>query len=116
MLNLQAELDDIQKHVRTVETSISAQDTTPATHQLIKDLQQSHARTMDQVEQLYASLNVPDDFPELRELPLPFIRTLIMARDLKINIRKRAIGSFFEWDKLDRAAGGRDQPLGTLTA
>ncbi|KAI0706515.1 hypothetical protein C8Q76DRAFT_629740 [Earliella scabrosa] len=113
VLNLQAELDDIQKHVRTVEASISTQDANQAAHRLIKDLQQSHARTMDQVEQLYASLNVPDDFPELRELPLPFIRTLIMARDLKINIRKRAIGSFFEWDKLDRAAGGRDQPLGT---
>ncbi|KAI6003806.1 hypothetical protein EDD15DRAFT_2360083 [Pisolithus albus] len=36
-----------------------------------------------------------------------------MARDLKINIRKRAIGSFFEWDKLDRAVGGKDKPLGT---
>ncbi|KIK20357.1 hypothetical protein PISMIDRAFT_105942 [Pisolithus microcarpus 441] len=36
-----------------------------------------------------------------------------MARDLKINIRKRAIGSFFEWDKLDWAAGGKDKSLGT---
>jgi hypothetical protein len=37
-----------------------------------------------------------------------------MARDLKINIRKRAIGSFFEWDKLDRAAGGCEEVLGKL--
>ncbi|KAG2104683.1 uncharacterized protein F5147DRAFT_746521 [Suillus discolor] len=36
-----------------------------------------------------------------------------MARDLKINIRKRTIGSFFEWDKLDRAVGGAQQALGT---
>ncbi|TFK61292.1 hypothetical protein BDN72DRAFT_863712 [Pluteus cervinus] len=35
------------------------------------------------------------------------------ARDLKINIRKRAIGSFFEWDKLDQANGGKNQALGT---
>lgn len=33
-------------------------------------------------------------------------------RDLKINIRKRAIGSFFEWDKLDCAVGGRQKALG----
>ena len=66
MLNLQAELDDIQKHVRTVEASVAAHDANPAAHELIKDLQQSHARTMQKVEQLYASLNVPDDFPELR--------------------------------------------------
>ncbi|KAI6024283.1 hypothetical protein EDC04DRAFT_2869501 [Pisolithus marmoratus] len=36
-----------------------------------------------------------------------------MAHDLKINIHKQAIGSFFEWDKLDHAVGGKDKPLGT---
>ncbi|KAF9457042.1 hypothetical protein BDZ94DRAFT_1176434 [Collybia nuda] len=36
-----------------------------------------------------------------------------MAHNLKINIRKRAVGSFFEWDKLDQAAGGREQAIGT---
>jgi hypothetical protein len=36
-----------------------------------------------------------------------------MARDLKINIRKRAVGSFFEWERLDQAVGGRNQALGT---
>lgn len=37
-----------------------------------------------------------------------------MARDLKINIRKRAIASFFEWDKLDRAVGGKQNALGNV--
>jgi hypothetical protein len=46
------------------------------------------------------------------DINLEFVRTLLMARDLKINIRKRAIGSFFEWEKLDRAVGGRDGTLG----
>ena len=35
-----------------------------------------------------------------------------MARDLKINIRKRAIGTFFEYDKLDQAVAGHSNPLG----
>lgn len=35
-----------------------------------------------------------------------------MARDLKINIRKRAVGTFFEFDKLDQAAAGHGNPLG----
>lgn len=39
------------------------------------------------------------------------MRTLLLARDLKINIRKRAVGRFFEWDKLDRAVGGKDKAL-----
>ncbi|KAJ7722723.1 hypothetical protein DFH07DRAFT_971788 [Mycena maculata] len=52
-------------------------------------------------------------FPELRDLPLPFAQTLLVMRDLKMNIRKRAIGSFFEWESLDRAVSGRQEALGT---
>ena len=112
VLNLQAELDDIKKFVAAMQTHIRTENTNPQAHHFLRSLQQSHARTIEQVEALYASLNVPEEFPEIQGLSLPFVQTLIMARDLKINIRKRAIGSFFEWDKLDRAAGGRDQPLG----
>ena len=42
-----------------------------------------------------------------------FVRTLLFARDLKINIRKRAVASFFEWDRLDSAMGGKSHPLGS---
>ncbi|EED85446.1 predicted protein [Postia placenta Mad-698-R] len=44
---------------------------------------------------------------------LEFMRLLLMAHDLKINIHKRTVGSFFEWDQLDQAVGGRHNPLGT---
>jgi hypothetical protein len=67
---------------------------------------------MAKVETLYSSLNVQDRFPELDGVNLDFVRVLLMARDLKMNIRKRAIASFFEWDKLDRAVGGSHQALG----
>ena len=95
-----------------MQANIASPDINPQAHSCLESLKKSHGRTMDKVEALYASPNVPDEFPQLQGLPLPFVQTLLMARDLKINIRKRAIGSFFEWDKLDRAAGGRDQPLG----
>ncbi|KAG2344746.1 hypothetical protein BDR05DRAFT_947110, partial [Suillus weaverae] len=65
------------------------------------------------VKVLYASLNVQDRFLELDGLNLKFVRTLLLAHDLKMNIRKHAIGSFFKWDKLDRAVGGSQQALGT---
>jgi len=61
---------------------------------------------------LYASLDIHESFPELQGINLEFVRTLLMARDLKINIRKRAIGSFFEWARLDQAIGGRREALG----
>ncbi|KAI0363187.1 hypothetical protein BV20DRAFT_1058256 [Pilatotrama ljubarskyi] len=113
VLSLQTELDAIEQHFVAIESSIEAGSDTPIAREFLNSLRRSHASTLQKVEELYASLNLVDNFPELRNLPLEFVRTLLMARDLKINIWKRAIGSFFEWDKLDRAAGGRDQPLGT---
>ena len=76
------------------------------------NLERGHARLMTKAEALYSSLNVPDRFPELTNIGLKFVQILFMARDLKINIHRRAIGSFFEWDKLDHAVGGKDKPLG----
>src|ERR1700761_9288931 len=32
-----------------------------------------------------------------------------------MNIRRRAVGSFFEWETLDRAVSGRREPLGACT-
>ncbi|KAG0696677.1 hypothetical protein DFH29DRAFT_765279, partial [Suillus ampliporus] len=55
---------------------------------------------------LYSSLNVHQRFPELQGVNLDFVCTLLMAWDLKMNVHKCAIDSFFEWDKLDRAVGG----------
>ena len=67
---------------------------------------------MSKVDALYASLNVQDQLSELDGIDFDFVHTLLLARDLKINIRKRAVGSFFEWDKLDQAVGGGQKPLG----
>ena len=78
----------------------------------LDSLEHTHDRLIAKVDALYASLNVRDKFPELKGIHLDFVCTLLLARDLKINIRKRAIGSFFEWDKLDRAVGGAQKALG----
>jgi hypothetical protein len=86
----------------------------PDTLEALEALQRGHDRLMDKVEALYASLNIHDRFPELEGMNLDFVRLLLMARDLKMNIRKRVIASFFEWDKLDRAVGGAQQALGKL--
>lgn len=112
VLNLQAELDSINQHFTTIQKAISEGDNNKEAHYFFESLRRTHERAMSKVEELYVSLNVTDHFPEIKGLPLDFVRILLMARDLKINIRKRAIGTFFEWDRLDGAAGGRDQPLG----
>lgn len=81
-------------------------------HDAIESLERSRQRLMDKGDVLYASLNVHNRFPELEGINIEFVRTLLLAQDLKINIRKRAIGSFFEWDKLNCAVSGTQQALG----
>jgi hypothetical protein len=88
--------------------------TSQDTLNVLASLEETHHKLLDDVESLYSSLNVHDKFPELKGVNMEFIQVLLMARDLKINIRKRAIGSFFEWDKLDCAVGGREKTLGML--
>ncbi|KIL60922.1 hypothetical protein M378DRAFT_1061934 [Amanita muscaria Koide BX008] len=73
----------------------------------------THEQLKNEVEALYSALNVPHAIPDLHDVDISFVHTLFLARDLKMNIRKKAIGSFLEWDRLDQAVGGRGQPLGT---
>ncbi|KAG1892710.1 hypothetical protein F4604DRAFT_1672662 [Suillus subluteus] len=113
VLALQSDLDVSERALQSTCTVVEKGSVTEETLDALDSLECSHERLMNKVEVLYSSLNVHDRFPELQGVDLDFVRTLLMACDLKINIHKRAIGSFFEWDKLDRAVGGTNQALGT---
>ena len=112
VLMLQADLDSSNKVLQLAWATIEKGNASPGVLDALVNLERGHARLMTKAEALYSSLNVPDRFPELANVGLKFVQILFMARDLKINIRRRAIGSFFEWDKLDRAVSGKDKPLG----
>ncbi|KAG1779269.1 hypothetical protein EV702DRAFT_1195245 [Suillus placidus] len=113
VLALQADLDASDRALQLTRTMVEKGSAAEETLDALESLERGHDRLMNKVEALYSSLNVHDRFPELQGVDLNFVRTLLMACDLKINIHKRAIGSFFEWDKLDRAVGGANQALGT---
>jgi hypothetical protein len=112
MFALQGDLDASHKALQATSEVITKGNVSQCTLNAIESLERSHQCLMDKVDVLYASLNVHDKFPELEGINIKFVRTLLLAHHLKINIRKRAIGSFFEWDKLDRAIGGTQQALG----
>lgn len=112
VLNLQGDLDGVDTAIQATRSTLSKTGPSHNSLKLLAALEATQESLKEKVEALYASLNVHDAFPELQGIDLEFVRTLLMARDLKINIRKRAIGSFFEWDKLDQATGGREQPIG----
>ena len=107
---MQAEVEGINKTIQA--TKLAFANGAPNASAAVTDLELVHHQLDMKIDELYSSLNIHDSFHDLDGIDLPFIRTLLLARDLKINIRKRCIGSFFEWDKLDRAMGGRQQALG----
>lgn len=84
----------------------------PKSLRILSSLQDHHKRLKDTIEELYSSLSIQKSYPELQDVDLEFVKYLLIARDLKMNIRKRAVGSFFEWERLDQASGGRGQTLG----
>ena len=112
MLTLQADLHNNNRVLQLARTTIEKGNASPGVMDALASLERSHVRLMTKAEALYSSLNVHDQFPELKNISLDFVQILLMARDLKMTIRKKAVGTFFEWDKLDRAVGGKDKPLG----
>ncbi|KAJ6552137.1 hypothetical protein DFH09DRAFT_1281123 [Mycena vulgaris] len=102
VLALQNQIDTVEKSIADVKQSITGPEASADSITLLHSLEKTHDTLSTQAEALYASLNIHEFFPELQNLPLEFI-----------NIRKRAVGSFYEWENLDRAVGGRREALGT---
>ncbi|PPQ96513.1 hypothetical protein CVT26_010429 [Gymnopilus dilepis] len=111
LLSLQTELEDDKKAIQTTQSTLSSAP--KKTTKILKNLLENQEELIDDLEELYSSLEIQDSFPDLEGVDLEFVRVLLLARDQKIVIRQRAIGSFFEWDRLDQAVGGRNQALGT---
>jgi hypothetical protein len=99
ILALQSEIEGVNRTIQTTKTSLAKSIPDPTT--VIKELERAHNKLIAKVEQLYVLLNIQDSFDDLDGIDFHFVHTLLLARDLKINICKRAIRAFFEWDKLD---------------
>lgn len=112
VLSLQDEVAAVQIKIDEARHTLAEAGASRGTKASLKTLGSQQEQLLAGVDALYTSLNIQEEFPELKGVDIEFVRTLLLARDLKINIRKRAIGSFLEWDKLDQAVGGKNQALG----
>ncbi|KAG7100049.1 hypothetical protein E1B28_001834 [Marasmius oreades] len=114
VLQLQGEIEVVEASIASTKTAIRI---LPSSSHLaltiISTLEKTHNTLKAQAEELYLSLNLPEEFRDLKGVSLEFLQNLILARDLKIIIRRSAVGTFFEWDRLDEAVGGRDAAIGT---
>ena len=112
MLGLQSDIDTVEATLTSMRSMVSYRKIPPEALRAIESLEWNHARLLQNVEVLYTSLNIGDTFPEFEGLSLDFVRTLLLVWDPKINICKRVIANFLEFNKLDRAIGGKQNPLG----
>ena len=116
VLTLQGEVDKLDEAIKSTRAHLTALSPVPPnTLLLISQLQTAQTNMIAKIEKLYTTLNVDQIFPQLDGLPVEFVRVLIAARDLKMNVRRRAVANFMEWDRLDQAAGGRGAALGEST-
>ncbi|KAF7293403.1 hypothetical protein MIND_01117300 [Mycena indigotica] len=112
VIALQAQIDLVEKSILEVRQTIPGDRSANDTKQLLRQLETTHSELSQQAEALYASLNISGIYPALEGLPPEVARLLLMMRDLKISIRRKAVGSFQEWETLDQAVSGRREPLG----
>ncbi|KAK1234210.1 hypothetical protein PQX77_002586 [Marasmius sp. AFHP31] len=114
VLQLQDQIDSLEEEITGVKSTVKRLPFPPADALFIlRNLEELHRKLKAEAEGLYGTLNIGDQFPNLKNIPLEFLHNLLLARDLKVTIRKKAIGSFFEWDRLDQAVGGAGEALGT---
>lgn len=114
ILNLQSELEGVEHTIQSTRKFITTLWSASGVSKTVLDTLESRQQEIGkQVETLYASLNIHESFPELKGVELEFVRCLLLAWDIKMNIRKRVVGSFHEYDKLNQAQGGGGAPIGT---
>lgn len=114
IIALQSELDVVEKGIQTAGKALekSPASACGSLSAIMEDLSSTHTLLSEKVDTLFASLRIPETYPLLDGMNVEFIHALLQARDLKASIRKRANESFFEYDRLDQAVGGKANPLG----
>lgn len=114
VLSLQEVIEQLNSQIEETSKLVQMFPVDQSTKNLLKTLCERHAGLVEAAEGLYSSLNVPDQFPNLEGVPFQFIHTLLMARDLKIVLRQRLVGRYFEISRIDQSTGGADAVLGML--
>ena len=94
VLGLQSDINTVKATLTSTCSMVSNRKIPPEALRAIESLKQNHTCLLQNVEVLYTLLNIGDTFPELEGLSLDFVHTLLLARDLEINICKRAIANF----------------------
>ncbi|EEB89555.1 hypothetical protein MPER_12331 [Moniliophthora perniciosa FA553] len=107
VLQLQTEIDSVEVSLEATEKAVKGSThKTKESMKIIQSLTKTHEKLKAKAEKLYSSLRIPNQFPDLRKISFEYLHTLLRARDVKIEVRPRAIGNFLEWERLDSPTRG----------
>ncbi|KAJ2931252.1 hypothetical protein H1R20_g5859, partial [Candolleomyces eurysporus] len=113
ILRIQSELKTLEATVAKSNALLNSGSLPQSCRPALQALQQQFNELKGKADSMYASLNVSEDFPDLEGVSFNFMRQMFLVRELKANVQRRATHVFWEFDKLDRAAGGKDMATGT---
>ncbi|KAJ7598205.1 hypothetical protein C8J56DRAFT_1091394, partial [Mycena floridula] len=113
VLCLQGDIEGLEGSICSVRATLKQVPGSTTALARLRVLEVTHARMKAEADELYASLNVTETYPELEGIDISFVQVLLLACDLKMSLRRRIIGCFFEMDRLDQAVGGGNEALGT---
>ena len=113
-MELQDAIDDVSTSMATTEEVLTTATGLSAAVARVRltALRVTYGRLCEQCNELYASLNIPSTFPHLAEYGIDFAIKYVQAFDAKCIARKKATGSFYEYETLDQAVGGGHSALG----
>ena len=86
VLTLQGDINTIKKTLYNTQRTIVQGEAPKNSIATILAMEQTQQWLQEELERLYASLNIHNSYPELQGMSLEFVRTLLLACNLKINI------------------------------
>ncbi|KAL0057933.1 hypothetical protein AAF712_015411 [Marasmius tenuissimus] len=104
VFKLENEIDTLSATIAATRASINKiPEPSADALAILAGMEAHHHEMKKKVTDLYASLNLPDDHPDLAGLSMEIMMQLLLACNLKINLRTRVIGRLHECDCLDQA-------------
>ncbi|KAJ8515558.1 hypothetical protein ONZ45_g7029 [Pleurotus djamor] len=113
VLKLQADLETLRNGVGNTVNLLKKLGQPQKAKRQVPDIDSLCEKIEAQIEEIYVAMNLPEVLPTMTDVPFPIVKQLLTIREIKNGIRERAISTFFEWERLDQAVGGRGEALGT---
>jgi hypothetical protein len=112
----QSKLYNCNQAFERVLATFTEEDYTPENRDYIARLERVKADIQESVDDLYCSLGLLKEYPSLAAVDGDFVKTLLLCRDKKIEVRKAATSALNEMLNLEDAAEGHHNPLGIFSS